>query len=67
MIVMPGGAFGQDPTPFVNWAMGHPEVVAMVSFCWFGPREPNDKWVGIGTSTLRAAYVAAGKKLTGIP
>lgn len=63
--IIPGGAFGQDPKPFLNFAHSHPEVAAVIPFCWFGPREPKDKWVGIGVGPLRGAYVMAGKELVG--
>lgn len=66
-ILLPGGAFGQDPTPFVNWAQAHTDVVAVVPFCWFGPREPADKWVGIGANAaLRDRYIDAGKQIAGV-
>jgi len=59
-ILLPGGAFGQDPTPFVRWAHTDGLVAAVVPFCWFGPREPADKWTGIGTGALREVYEAEG-------
>lgn len=62
--ILPYGAFGQDPTPFLNFAHSHPEVAAVISFCWFGPREPGDKWVGIKDRTICPLYVEAGLSLT---
>lgn len=64
-ILLPGGAFGQNPTPFINFAHNNLEVVAVVPFCWFGPREPADKWVGIGDGPQRMDYIIAGRNLTG--
>lgn len=66
-IVIPGGAFGQDPTPFVNFAHENMEVMGVVPFVWFGPMQPADKWVGIGDNAnpLKPDYIAVGKKLTG--
>jgi len=63
-ILLPGGAFGQDPQPFINWAHADGNVAAVVPFCWFGPREPADKWVGIGAGPLRETYTKAGEMLT---
>lgn len=63
--ILPYGAFGQDPAPFINWAHADSNVAAVVPFCWFGPREPADKWTGIGAGPLRGAYEAAGRALIG--
>ena len=65
-ILLPGGGFGQDPTPFVNFAHSHAEVAAVVPFVWFGPREPADTWVGIGdvANPRKAQYIEAGQALT---
>lgn len=66
-ILMPGGAFGQDITPFVNFAHSNPEVAAIVPFCWLGRREAADRWVGIGdpANPVRTQYITAGLKLCG--
>lgn len=65
-ILLPGGAFGQDPTPFIRWAHVDKNVVAVVPFCWFGPREKADKWVGIkDRPELREQYVTIGKAIVG--
>lgn len=63
-IIMPGGAFGQNITPFINFANGNAEVAAIVPFVWFGPREPRDTWVGIRDRENRQQYVDAGTKIT---
>ena len=63
-IIMPGGAFGQNITPFINFANGNAEVAAIVPFVWFGPREPRDTWVGIRDRDLRQQYVDAGLLIT---
>lgn len=63
-IIMPGGAFGQNITPFINFANGNAEVAAIVPFVWFGPREPRDTWVGIRDRDLRQQYVDAGLSIT---
>lgn len=62
-ILLPGGAFGQDPTPFVNWAHSDEAVIAIVPFVWFGPREPRDTWVGIRDHVLRSKYEETGRAL----
>lgn len=66
-VIMPGGAFGQDPTPFINFAHSNPEVVAVVPFTWLGPMVPADKWVGLGDdkNPLKQSYIMNGKLLTG--
>jgi len=63
-IIMPGGAFGQNITPFINFANGNAEVAAIVPFVWFGPREHRDTWVGIRDRENRQQYVDAGIKIT---
>lgn len=62
-ILLPGGAFGQDPTDFVNWAHADGNVIAVLPFCWFGPREAADKWIGIGYGPLREQYERVGHAL----
>ena len=64
-ILLPGGAFGQDIEPFVNFAHNNQEVGAIVPFVWFGPMQPADKWVGIGdlSNPVRQQYLDAGRKL----
>lgn len=64
-ILLPGGAFGQDPTDFVNWAHADANVIGILPFCWFGPREAADKWVGIGSGPLREQYERVGHALIG--
>lgn len=69
-ILVPGGCFGQDPTPFVNFAESNPEVAAVLGFVWFKAPTPADvdaikghPWVGIGETgnPLKETYLAAGK------
>ena len=63
--IIPGGAFGQNPEPFVNFAHSHPEVIAIVPFCWFGRREKADTWIGIGNplNGRMQQYIEAGLKI----
>lgn len=62
-ILLPGGAFGQNPEPFINWAHKDSNVKIVLPFCWFGPREPRDKWTGIGYGNLKDTYINVGKAL----
>lgn len=66
VMLLPGGAFGQDPTPFENWAHTHPEVSMIIPFVWFGGREAADKWVGIGDdkNPLKQRYEIFGKSIS---
>lgn len=59
-IIIPGGAYGQDPVPFVNFAQANPEVACVLPFLWL-----DDQWgtvgaPGIRSNGLRPAYEAAG-------
>lgn len=71
-ILVPGGCFGQDPTPFVNFAEENPEVGLVLGFVWFKAPTPADvnaikghPWVGIGEpgNPLKDVYIAAGKQV----
>jgi hypothetical protein len=64
-VIMPGGAFGQDPTPFLNFANQSPEVGMIVPFTWLGPMQERDMWVGIGESsnTMQQKYIETGLKV----
>lgn len=66
-MLLPGGAFGQDPTPFLNFANGNPEVGALIPFTWLDPMQAADQWVGIGNDNnpLKARYVEIGHLITG--
>lgn len=48
MIILPGGAFGQDLIPFIRFAHANLEVGCILAFTWLGPMQPADKWVGLG-------------------
>jgi hypothetical protein len=67
LILLPGGAFGQDPQPFLAYAHKDEGVAMIVAFVWFGPMQPADKWVGIGESQMRSLYLDAGLQITGVP
>lgn len=62
-ILVPGGCYGQDPTPFVNFAQANQEVAMVLPFLWL-----DDQWgtvgvPGIRSGSLRSAYVNAGKSI----
>jgi hypothetical protein len=72
-ILIPGACFGQDPTPFINFAGLNEEVGIVLPFVWFKAPKPEDvnaieghPWFGLGEpmNPLRAAYVQAGKTVT---
>lgn len=64
-IILPGGGFGQNPTPFINFAHNNPEVAIICAFVWFGKREPADTWIGIGNpaNPLKQQYIECGKEI----
>lgn len=66
-ILLPGGAFGQDPTPFMNWAHSHREVALVAPFTWLGPMVPADKWVGLGNpeNPRHQQYLDIGRSICG--
>lgn len=71
-ILVPGGAFGEDITPWFNFAETHQEVGSIVAFVWFNAPRPQDvgaipghPWVGIGFGPLRESYLAAGRLIVG--
>lgn len=62
LILVPGAAFGQDPTPFYEYAMSEPKVAAILSFIWF------DGWDGPTSRGARLSgtaqmYCEMGKKI----
>lgn len=34
-LILPGCAYGQDPVPFINWALTYDNVEMVVAFLWF--------------------------------
>ncbi len=63
-LLHPGGAFGQKPTPWVNWAHADYNVFGIVPFCWFKDREKADTWgPGIRANGMRDAYESVGKAI----
>jgi hypothetical protein len=70
-ILVPGGAYGQDPTPFVNWAESDPRVAILMPFLWLDERiDPatgrgSVGAPGIRSGALKQKYIDAGKYITG--
>lgn len=67
LIVLPGGAFGQDPEPFLAYAHSDNGVGMIVPFTWLGPMQPKDTWVGLGddANPLKQQYIKAGMQTIG--
>lgn len=64
-ILVPGGSFDQDPEPFVNFAMTHLEVVAVIPFAWLDVDNEKEKIKGIRSRVVKDKYIEAGRRLTG--
>lgn len=62
-IVVPGGCYGQDPTPFINYAFGHPEVEIVMPFLWFDDDSGNVGSLGIRSGKMRSKYIQAGEQV----
>lgn len=62
-IIIPGGCYGQDPTPFVNFAQANMEVGLVMPFLWFDEPWGNVGKPGIRSNTTKDAYIAAGKSV----
>ena len=62
-IIVPGGAYGQDPTPFVNFAHANSEVGIVMPFLWYDDPWGGVKALGIRSGALKNAYIAAGHKV----
>ena len=61
IMLIPGGCYGQDPAPFVDFAQGNPEVAAIVPFLWYDNKTGTVGAPGIRSGPLKAAYIAAGR------
>ncbi len=58
-ILVPGGAYGQDPTPFFNLAENDQKVIALVPFLWTDTTD----FPGIRSNQVKKAYCETGKKV----
>ena len=61
LMIIPGGAYGQEPGPFVVFAQIHSEVAVIMPFLWFDDPWGNVGAVGIRSNDTRAQYIAAGQ------
>lgn len=61
MLIIPGGAYGQEPGPFVAFAQNHPEVAVIMPFLWFDDPWGNVGAVGIRSNSMKSLYVTAGQ------
>ena len=59
-IIVPGGAYGQHPKPFMDFANGNEEVAVVMPFIWFDDTTGMAQVPGIRSGPLKDAYVAAG-------
>lgn len=62
-MLIPGAAYGQDPTPFVNYAQTNAEVAAVLSFLWCDERQFDVGAPGARSNGLAQAYLSAGKSV----
>lgn len=60
IILVPGGAYGQDPTPFVNYAHSDPDVAIVMPFLWYDDPWGNVGAPGIRSGKLKDKYIQAG-------
>lgn len=68
-ILVPGGGYGQDPKPVVNFAQANPEVGIVLAFLWYDDPWHNSGCPGIRSlPAMKAAYTAAGLSIAeGLP
>jgi hypothetical protein len=62
-IIVPGAAYGQDPTPFVNFAQGNSEVAVVMPFLWLDNTNGDVGAPGARSNGMAAQYLAAGKSI----
>lgn len=60
-IIVPGGAYGQHPKPFLDFANGNAEVGVVMPFIWFDDTTGTAQVKGIRSGPLKDTYIAAGK------
>lgn len=63
LIIVPGGAYGQDPIPFINFAHANAKVGIVMPFLWFSEHSFNVGALGIKDNGMKDTYIATGKKL----
>lgn len=60
-IIVPGAAYGQDPTPFVNFAQANQEVAVVMPFLWLDNTNGDVGAPGARSNGMAAQYLAAGR------
>ena len=65
MIILPGGAFGQDLIPFIRFTHLSPEVGCILAFTWLDPMVAADQWIGLGNDAnpKKQQYLDEFKKI----
>lgn len=62
IILVPGGAYRQDPTPFMNYANTNPKVEIVMPFLWFDDTTGSVGAPGIRSNGMAAGYAKAGSE-----
>lgn len=62
-IIVPGGCYGQDPVPFINFAQLNYEVGIVMPFLWYDDPHGNAGATGIRSGSMQQAYIDAGKSV----
>jgi hypothetical protein len=62
-VLVPGGCYGQDPKPFLNFANANPEVAILMPFIWFDDQGTSVGAPGIRSGPLKQAYIDTGKSI----
>lgn len=65
--LVPGGGYKHDLTPWINAAHTYPEVAAVVVFAWadFPITDEYPDYQGVRSSSVKDAYIAAGRSIVG--
>lgn len=63
LILVPGGAYQQDPKPFVDYAQNNPEVSMILPFLWFDDDTDSVKSLGIRSNGMKDKHIQAGKSV----
>ncbi len=61
-ILVPGGAYGQNPKPFLDFANNNQEVGILMPFLWFDDPWGNVGALGIRSNANKNEYIKTGKK-----
>lgn len=66
--LVPGGCYGQDPTPFINYAHSNPKVWAVIVFLWLDTNDPSVEGCpgirsGGKNGKMKEIYIDAGHRV----